>query len=214
MRERLHFLSKGAPLGGLTLALLGGCVSRLPPPEAPSRDVPRELVAEATARPSAEGQGVVVLDVVDGASRVEDLGSEADGAHATEICERTPCLARLAVGEHRLVFHHAGRDDEVTLTVGSSPRAHRRVMSYDSGEHREYLALAIGGLVIGGALTAIIGPIAATDFGQMGTADVGLLFGGALASAALLVGVVGLVLAIVDPQQVREGASLEWDLAP
>jgi len=196
------------------VALLGGCVHHLPGPQAPDREIPDALVAEAFDRSPAEGEGVVVLDVVDGEGSVEDLGTEADGAHATEICATTPCVADLEVGEHRLVFHHQGRDDQVTLTVGATPRAHRRVMSYDSGEHQEYFALAVSGFVIGGSLAAILGPLAALDADQLRTADVGLVLGGALAGAALVTGIVGLVLALVDPREVREGASIEWHLTP
>jgi len=189
-------------------------MNRLPPPEAPPRELPDALVAEALAADPAEGEGVVVLDVVDGEGSVEDLGTEADGAHANEVCPTTPCVARLELGEHRLVFHHDGRDDQVTLDVGDTPRAHRRVMSYDSDEHREYFALAVGGLVIGGAMSAIIGPLVALGDDQLRTADIGLVIGGAVAGAALVTGLVGLILAIVDPQEVRDGTSLEWDLTP
>lgn len=203
----------GVPVG-LALFFAGGCVNQLPPPAAPAREIPSEIAEEARRRRAVEGRGTIVLDVVDGVGSVEDLGTEADGARTTTVCASTPCVVDLAVGEHRLAFHHEGRDDEVTLTVGGAPRVLRHVMSYDSGEHQEYLALALGGLTIGGGLSPIFGTLASIDGNDLQPPDVGLILGGALAGAAIVTGIVGVVMMLVQPREVREGLSLQWDLVP
>jgi hypothetical protein len=195
-------------------ALPQGCVQTLPPPEAPSQELSREVIDEAFAVQSSEGEGVVVLDIVDGAARVEDLGTELDGAGAEEICEQTPCVARLELGQHRLVFHQDGRDDEVTFQVTPEPRAYRRVMSYDSGGHQDYFALAVSGLALGGLTLPIIDPLSDVGNNNSTAADVALVIGGVGAGAAIITGIVGVILAITDPQQVRDGAETTWQLTP
>lgn len=200
--------------GLVALSVLAlGCTDQLPAPEAPERELDPALVEQAFEETSGGERGVVVLDAVDGAARVEDLGTELDGAGANEICPATPCLARLSVGEHRLVFHRDGRDDEVSLTVTRAPRAHRRVMSFDSGEHTDYIAIAVSGLTLGGLMLPILDPIGRMD-DNLRASDAALIGGGIAAGALLITGIVGVVLAIADPRQTREGVSTEWQLDP
>lgn len=202
--------SRPARLAALALvAMFGGsgCVHQLEP-QVPSRDLPRELEAEALRQAPAEGQGTVVLDAVGAPATVHTVGGL--DPEPREIC-RTPCVAQVATGEHRLVFRRGDSEDEVTLTVGSQPLAYRRSLSYDSGERRDYYGLAIAGLTFGGFFGPIIDPLTSMD-GNIDEADVGLIVGGVLGGVVLTAGIVGLVLAIVDPRRVREGASTEWQL--
>ncbi|MCA9610758.1 MAG: hypothetical protein KC619_34420 [Myxococcales bacterium] len=195
------------------LAAAGGCVHELPPPEEPEEEIDERLRRRALETSGGE-RAAIVLDIVDGAGTIEDLGSEADGARAETICETTPCVALLAPGDHRLVFHHQGRDDQVEVRVGPGPRAHRRVMSYDSGEHQEYLGLAISGFVIGGAFLPILGPLTQIDGNDLQPHDGGIIAATVFMGAAITTGIIGVILAITDPQETRRGVSLEWDLVP
>lgn len=196
-------------LAGLVL-VLSGCVRNLPEPEAPSRELSAELMAEVGA-PTEEGQGVVVLDAVGEPAEVEDMG-EGDGANAQTVCEATPCVVRLEQGEHQLVFHRDGRDDQVELDVGATPIGHRRALSFDSGEHNEYLAMMVIGFGAAAVMSPIFDPISRLD-GQFSTAgDVGLVLGGAFAGAMFGVGLIGAILAIANPREVRDGRSTVWQI--
>lgn len=192
------------------LMVLVGCVEHLPPPAAPGRDLDPALVAQAREAEPSETEGVIVLDAVDGSARVEDLGSELDGAGAEEICE-TPCVTTLARGQHRLVFHRDGRDDEVEVEVGARPRAHRRVMSLDSGEHTDYIAIAASGLVVGGFGLALIDPLTRVNDNFSSASDALLIAAAVGFGAALITGIVGVIMLIADPRQDREGVSTEWE---
>lgn len=196
------------------MSLLIGCTETLPAPEAPTQELSAELTRQAQEAQPEEGQGVVVLDTVDGAARVEDLGSELDGAGAEEICAETPCVLTLAQGEHRLVYHRDGRDDEVTIQVSAEPSAYRRVMSYDSGAHDDYYAIAVSGLVLGGL---VAGPLIPTlfDVGQRNStaADIALVTGASVGGAILITGIIGVILAITDPRHVRDGSESQWQLS-
>lgn len=215
MRTHIHrtVALPGRLLAALALATAGGCVNELPPPEEPEREIDERTRRRALETSGGE-RAAMVLDIVDGEGSVEDIGSEADGARAETICETTPCVALLAPGEHRLVFHHQGRDDEVEVRVGPGPRAHRRVMSYDSGEHREYLGIAITGFVVGGAFLPILGPLTQIDGNDLQAHDGGIVAATVLMGAALTTGIIGVVLAIANPRETRRGLSLEWDLVP
>ena len=205
----------GSPIAlAALLATAAGCVHHLPPPDEPGRELPEATRREALATPATPRRAPIALDIVDGSGTIEDVGVAADGAHARTICEATPCVAVLAVGEHRLVMHQGGRDDEVTVRVGPGARAHRHVMSYDSGEHREYLTLAAAGYTIGLGLLPILGPAVAIDPGDINLPDLGIIAATGVMAAAIVTGTVGLVLSLVDPQSVRDGVSIEWDLAP
>ncbi|MBX3272407.1 MAG: hypothetical protein KF729_19260 [Sandaracinaceae bacterium] len=209
----------GLPLeSGIALAtaalLASACVNQLPPPAAPPREIAPAIAQQALAITPDEGNGVVVIDVVDGQGTVEDLGIEADGAGRREICPSLPCVAQLSLGEHQFAIHSGGRDDTVTFNVGSRPHVHRRIMSLDTGDHVEYFALALTGLSIGGVFLPIIDPLVRIEPDNIQAHDVGLILAGAFTAAALVTGIVGVILAIIDPRNVREGTSIEWDLAP
>jgi hypothetical protein len=188
-----------------------GCVRQLPPPEAPAREISQDLRTRAAELQAPEGRGIVVLDVTEGEATVTDLGSEGDGAGRREVCT-TPCVTDLSLGEHRVVFNRGGRSDEVTLNVEETPLVHRRTMSYDSGSHTEYSILATFGLGIGGLTTAfLIDPLSQMG-GNLTMADGALITAAVLGGALFTAGLVGVILAIVDPRAVREGASTEWRL--
>ena len=85
-------------------------------------------------------------------------------------------------------------------------------MSFDSGEHRDYFALAVSGLTIGGLMLPVLDPIANID--DFGAAEAALIAGGIVAGAAIVAGIVGIVLAVTDPQRVREGSTTRWQLEP
>ncbi|MCB9594790.1 MAG: hypothetical protein H6719_18865 [Sandaracinaceae bacterium] len=197
----------------LATSLLFGCVQQLPAPATPSRELPPGLADEARRATPPAGRGVVALDVDGEPATVEDLGAAPDAAQGESVC-RTPCVATLPLGERPVLFRRGDRADRVTLHVGETPTAHRRTLSLDTGERVEYRALAIVGLTLGGLLTPILEPIASIDGANMHETDVALIAAGALSGAILTAGVVGLVLAIVDPQQLRDGASIELDLGP
>ena len=195
---------------GVAMVLAAGCVERLPPPAAPDRVLSTQLSRAAADAEPGPGSGVVVLDAVGASARVEDLGTELDGAYAREICT-TPCVAELSLGEHRLVFHADGRDDEVTVNVTDAPRAHRRALSFDSGAHDEFTGVAVTGLTLGVLLLPVLDPISSID-GQLGAGDAALIAAGVGVGALLVTGIVGVVLALTHPRQLRDGVSLEWDL--
>ncbi|MFK7987777.1 MAG: hypothetical protein AB8I08_17300 [Sandaracinaceae bacterium] len=213
MNESMRWVRpSNAAVWGLcvTVLALSGCVRNLPPPEAPGQELSAELMAEVQA-PTEEGQGVVVLDAVGDPAEGEDMG-EADGANAQTVCEQTPCVVRLEQGEHRLVFHRDGRDDQVELDVGATPIGHRRALSFDSGEHNEYLAMMVIGFGTAAVMSPIFSPIADLD-GQFDSGgDIGLVLGGAFAGAMFGVGLIGAILAIANPREVREGRSTVWQL--
>lgn len=196
-------------LAALAALLASGCIQRLPPPETPSQELSRDLLDRAARMRPAEGRGVVVLDVTEGEASVTDLGTEADGAGGREVCT-TPCVTDLSLGEHRLVFRSGSRSDEVRLMVEESPRAHRRTLSYDSGSHLEYTLLATFGIGIGVFTTPfLIDPLTRIQ-GDPTLAEGALIAAAAFGSAAFTAGLVGILLALIDPQMVREGASNEW----
>lgn len=196
---------------GAAALLLVGCVERLPPPEAPPQRLSAELTERAAAADPGEGEGVLVLDTTEGPAMVTDVGREVDGAGRTEVCT-TPCVAELALGEHELIFREGDRSDTVTVQVEPTPRAHVRTLSYDSGAHREYVTVGVTGIALGGASLFLIDPLASMDDDLTAT-DGALIAAAALGGAALVAGIVGVVLAVADPQRLREGISSEWRLA-
>lgn len=188
------------------VAVLSGCTEVLPPPAAPSQEISGDLARRARAAHPSSGRGVVVLDTVGGSAQVTGLDA------AEPACEETPCVVTLPEGEHPVVFHRDGRDDEATLRVTERPSAYRRVMSYDTGARDEYTALTASGLTLGGLLIGpLVGPL--SHVGSEGTNEDVAVIAVAVASGALLVtGIVGLVLTITDPRRVREGSDVQWPL--
>jgi hypothetical protein len=199
----------GFAVAAATLGMVG-CTQQLPPPEAPSHELAAEVRREAARTEAPEGQGVVVLDVTEGTASVREIGQEGDGAGGSVLCE-TPCVTTLSLGEHRLQFRSGDRVDEVDLLVEETPRAHRRTMSYDTGAHEEWLSLGVTGVLFGGASLLLIDPLTSMD-DNFGPADAALVTAAALGGAALVAGITGVVLAIVDPRKLREGVSSEWRL--
>lgn len=193
----------------LVSVLVAGCTHVLPAPEAPSRALTPELAQEAR-EPAPPGQGRLVLDVVGEPAHIEDLGDELDGAGADEICAATPCVVTLSVGEHALFFHRDGRDDRVQVLVTPEPRAHRRVLSFDSGEHSEYYGMAGGGMLFGLFFAPALEPLLRAP--QIGAPEAGLITATAIAGASLIVGISGIIAALVDPRETRVGLSEEWQL--
>lgn len=202
----------------VTLAFLAGCgPQRLPPPQAPAREVPANV--DVPDDPPAPGTGRVLLDA-DGekAKVLEVTGSAtaaAGGYTATIVGVKplctTPCVVDLPYGSHPLVFHSTtdeARASEVDLDVGPKPKVVRHAM----GERRSGGAMqSIGSsLLVLGVLAAGTGAI----LWAVGSANPQ---GGSLGSTGQLVTGIGaagiaisIPLLILGRPTERPGATTEW----
>lgn len=142
-----------------------GCVKRLPPAPIPAATIP----PVALAGPPPEGMGRLVVDVVEGPTRIErvkmssqpvDLG---DGRVAHRIfdvpevfCQASPCAVDVPPGNVLLRFPVIGdpRAAEVELVhVALQPTVYRRALSRYSGK--------TGGTRVFGIISTSVGAAAA-----------------------------------------------------
>lgn len=148
--------------------LVAGCgAQQLPPPPAPSREIPELDLPEG---PPAAGTGRVIVDTNGEKARVSEIRSVATavahtGGHTTTIVDvrplcTTPCVVDLPYGTHPLVLQSMAdesRQSTAELDVGPRPKIFRHALGErtDGGTAR-----AIGTTVMGlGAVTAVTGAI-------------------------------------------------------
>jgi hypothetical protein len=151
-------------------ALAIGCGARtLPPREAPSKEVAREVVSPG---PPQEGKGRILFDSPDGPVRV-DVVTEANprsvwimteshdiGRYRYETWElkpesdvvlipicQTPCIADLPRGEHLVRYQTLGRDggqsDVEHVKVTEEPTVHRRALGRVPSITNELLSILL-----------------------------------------------------------------------
>jgi|GEM_PF-1201993 len=208
----------------LTAVASSACaVERLPPPEAPSRDL---ALARDPPPPTDAGTSRVLLEANGEAARVHEVveGTPAEGSEGyvgvRPLCT-TPCVVELPYGPHPLFFQSTAdpsRQSETTIDVGERTKVVRHALGDRSDG---------GALYTGGATLALLGAIAATTgailwaAGSAGGADAtasasghpdlestgyGVTVGGA---AAILLGI---PMMLVDRPRERPGATTAWDL--
>lgn len=205
----------------LVTASIPACVRRLPASPIPAPMVP----AVAQGGPPAQGQGRIVVDVVQGPTPVYVAGLTASpiqrGSFTTyrldlaqrPLCERSPCVADLPLGNHVLQFPVIGNDDldEEIVHIGPDPTVYRRDLSLYQPASGAGYALGIV-LESVGAASAITG-IALLPIGLSKGND-GLATAGAitLGAGALMIGV-GYLLWRKDAPTYRPGSSNHFPLA-
>lgn len=199
------------------------CVQELPPAATPDRVVP----TIATVTTPAEGQGRLVIDVVDGPTAIDRIQMEPhpikDEAgresfqfweSTSRLCETTPCVVDLTPGNILLAFPIVGRDNAVEtelVHVGADPSVYRRALSHYDPPGGTYV-LGIVGTAIGG-MTLIPGLV----FLPLGLAkgNDGFTIAGAITlgvgSVLTAVSILGIV---ADPPSRQAGASVHYPLAP
>ncbi|MFW5876126.1 MAG: hypothetical protein ACOCXM_05275 [Myxococcota bacterium] len=136
--RRLH--ASGAVL--LSIVFASACTIRLPPAATPERVVPDADVAT----PPPEGQGRLVIDVVEGSYPVqqvrvkpEEMQGE-DGRVSYELretyedlCDATPCVLDLEPGNLILGFPVIGDEDAIKIDlvhVGPETSVYRRSLAF------------------------------------------------------------------------------------
>lgn len=199
-------------------------VEQLPPPAAPSRELPADL--DVPPEPPPRGAGRVVLDTPGEKAQVHEItgvaSAQAGRYHAFVVGSRqvctTPCVVDLPYGSHPLVFRSVGdpnRGSEVQLEVGSRPKVVRHAMgeSHDGGAARVVGGSLLGlGIITGltGALLWGIGGAVNKDGSTSGLESTGKVLTG--------VGAAGIVVSIpllwLGRPTKREGATTEWSLSP
>jgi len=151
---------------GLLAALAAGCVKQLPPAATPQPVVP----AVATTTPPVEGQGRLVVDVVDGPTQVQQVTMQAHpidrgqgrvtygfSEEPSPLCATSPCVADVPVGNLLLGFPVAGNRggmETELVYVGAEPGVYRRALSY-------YHHKPVGFLYVFGVVATSVGGAAA-----------------------------------------------------
>jgi hypothetical protein len=188
-----------------------GCgVRTLPPPDAPTRQVPPDL--DVPDDPPKIGTSRVILDADGERARVLEIGE--DPAAARPLCT-TPCVLDLPYGTHPLVLQSvtdAERRSRAQLEVGP----HAKVFRHALGERRDggatrtlgtsllaigLLAATTGAVFWGGG--ALARSMDGTPNGLEGT---GQLVTGLGAGAVLL----SIPLLVAGRPVERPGATTEW----
>ena len=127
---------------GLWVALCSvNCVRQLPANPAPPAVVP----PGTTSSPTAQGQGRLIIDVVDGPTEVQRVHMQAkpittrQGTHysfhetSEPLCARTPCAVDLPSGNVLLGFPVRGDAHPMDIElvyIGEGPTVYRRELSY------------------------------------------------------------------------------------
>lgn len=211
----------------VSVASLHGCApSKLSPPAAPSHRVP-ELPIDPG--PIGQNNGRVILDAVDGRTRVEEVIEDTQGsavvgssyaftsARATRPVCTTPCAADLPLGSHRLRFtldsdDGVERSHEADVAFGSNQSIYRVALR---AEKPSNVGVNVAGMITGilggtamaagaGGMLASLGSKDADDRARYQTAGAGLLAGG----AALLT--LGIVLIATNRGTVREARDIQF----
>jgi len=203
------------------LALASGCgVKHLEPPNAPPREVPKDL--DLPTEPPAQGTGRLVIDAHGDKARVVEITgattATAGNAFATVVGVRpvctTPCVVDLPYGSHPLVFHSTTDEErmsEVDVNVG--PRS--KVVRHTLGERKGSGAVrALGAVTMTLGITAVVvgaifwgtGALRSNNQDSRDVIGVGQLITGLGAAG---VGV-SIPLFMLDRPTERPGATTEW----
>lgn len=225
-RSSVDFLDRRPP-GSWAVALLAlplavACTKQLPPAPTPDRVVPE--VAAAT--PPADGQGRLVVDVVEGSTPVhrvrmaserleDDKGRESWRFHeAPELaCPASPCVLDVPVGNLLLGFPVLGDEDrlEVELVhVSAEPTVYRRSLSVYDDDTGALLVLGILAASIGGA-SAITG-VALLPVGLSKENDGLAIAGGITLGAGALLVALGTWFINLDSRTFRPGSAAHYTM--
>jgi hypothetical protein len=215
-------ISQLCAIAWIALPLLAACVNELPPAATPAAIAPDVPVAA----PPGEGQGRLVVDVVEGSTPITRIRMEPQqvgddkGRVSYEffespelVCTASPCVVDLSLGNVLLGFPVLGDPDamEIELVhVGAEASVYRRSLSVYDGSTGAGLVLGILGTVFG-ASAAITG-IVLLPVG-LGNENDGLAIAGAItlgAGAALLA--LGIWAITLDSPTYRPGTSVHFPL--
>lgn len=228
-RSRDHARARGAGVGpsvARSLAALaalgvGACVRQLPAAPTPEAVAPPEAAALASA--PDDGQGRLVIDVVDGPSPVQRMyvGSEPEAEpsgrvhfrlfeQARPLCPASPCVVAVPPGNIALGFPVIGDNSlEVELVhVAAGTSVYRRRLSLYEDRTGALRTLGILGTAIGGAAVAtgaVLLPVGLDkDHGGLTTAS-GITLGVGVALTAF-----GIWAIRKDAPTFRPGASIHF----
>jgi hypothetical protein len=145
-------------LGMIWLLLVSGCVSHPPPPAA---HAPSNLPPLPEAKPQ---EGLVVVDVTDGASMANSLLPNRPGC-------LTPCTLALPLGSQQLKLTYVDRSghthqDETSVRVLEQPQVLRRTMKRMVVEKPNRLAIA--SVIYHLGLVSMLAALAAWPFARRG----------------------------------------------
>ena len=198
--------------------LCAACGEHLPPAETPAPVAP----AVESSAPPAEGQGRLIVDVLEGPTPVHRVFMAAErigGASSYRLyetsellCPRSPCVADLPAGNVLLGFPVLGDRDAMDVElvhIGPETSVHRRSLSVRQGGGAIH-TLGIVGTSIGG--TAMAAGAALLPIGLAKDKD-GLTTAGAITlgtgAVLLTLGILGIVN---DPPIHRPGSSIHFTL--
>jgi hypothetical protein len=155
---------------GLLAAVLPACVKHLPP--APTPDAVAPALALDAAPPLDSGHARLVVDVVEGPTRVQRIRMQSepidngDGRVSYRLfespevlCEASPCVVDVPAGNLLLgfpVLGDRGATEVELVHVGPDPSVYRRSLSVYRGNGGAVKVLGIIGTSLGGA-SAITG---------------------------------------------------------
>jgi hypothetical protein len=191
------------------------CTINLPPAPTPER-IPPPI---GGSEPVAEGEGRLVVDVVEGPTRISrgHVRSEPldDGRvslffdDSEVLCEASPCVVDLPHGNVLLQFPVVGRPrtEGELVYIGSQPSVYRRSLSRAEGSGSLY-QLGIIGASLGG-MSAMVGavflPLGLVDDSKGMTITGGITLG---VGAALLTA--GILAIRADAPTWRPGSSVHY----
>jgi hypothetical protein len=194
------------------VASLGCGVRELPPPQAPSREVPVEL--DVPEDPPQPGTSRVILDANGERAKVVELTSGS--LRVRPLCT-TPCVLDMPYGSHPLLLQSltdAERRSRADLEVGP----YAKVLRHTLGERRDGgTANTVGtSLLVVGALAATTGALfwgsgalsRSLDGEPNGIEGTGRIVTGLGAGAM----VIAIPLLLVGRPSERPGATTEWTL--
>lgn len=203
----------------LSLTTTACGVEHLPPPAAPSRELPKDL--EVPTEAPAPGHGRVILDTAGQRAKAVEITGAAtamSGGYAATIVGvrplcTTPCVVDLAYGSHSVMFRAEGdpeHQSEAEVAVGTRPKVVRHAL----GERKTGGAAASVGaaLLLTGLSVALTGAIL---WGVGGASKTGSSLEGT-GQVLTGLGAAGFVLSIpfliAGRPTERPGATTEWSL--
>ena len=204
------------------VALAAGCVPTvLPPVEAPTQ-IP--VTAGPPPGPPPAGEGQVAIDTASGEpSAVEEItghvetmtphGNFLDGLTFRTVCQQTPCLATLPLGNHDLRITslrdptHGGTG---SVNVTEQPTDYRYALGHALvPSHVGFIPLGLGvGAMIVGVSAIAQGSMDPSPSSIATPLGVGALVVGAVASA------IGAYLLTSEHGEVQQGTGIQWPSAP
>ena len=206
-------------VGAVVLASwLSGCAPAiLPTLAAPPQIVP--LMPSIGAPPAGKGQIIInadkpaIVDEITGHYEGQTVrGHDLEGQTFTTVCQRTPCLVNMDLGEHPLRMRSLADDHDnatTSVTIGPQLTAFNMNLGHEVDPKTTWLApVAIGAL-------ALFGGIAFTALGEQGgnatdpgtnfrPAGIGMMIGGGLLTA------LGLWWAHSSAGSFQNGMGVQW----